>query len=455
MAIKSKIYFSIFLIIAIFNYANSQNIITSWHYDKVQMYDLETIGDIFVDDTFTDIIFDDFSEYSIDIKNLKITSVHQSLYDSYLNFKSGLFLFMPDKVSFSFEFEYTYEGSSAKATFDFKMNMIRFRVKNNKEEQTQSANITAGFSENDFSVYDVSDKTLAEKIKLALYAGFKDHDFVNNKILAKIDLVDHYKKRLSKKADFKLTTSIFLNSKEYTIKLNRFIGFCEDVTGERKNSLCYYSGEFENEEDKTDRSKAPINNQDFLNSTDYNTFININLINKIAQKITEEGINEKTFNKNTPKKTLPYSFNLASLKTYFTNLDSYADDIEFSTTIKISEFDSKNAKFNVAFNLGENKNVFSIDVEISMKLALSLKKNVKLNLCVESVSDIKTKISTGDVTIKDEDKLKTAVENSFDFKNYPFCLSDDGISFKDYYSKILKAQTLDEGFYLFGNQLYQ
>ena len=120
MAIKSKIYFSIFLIISIFNYANSQNIITSWHYDKVQMYDLETIGDIFVDDTFTDIIFDDFSEYSIDIKNLKITSVHQSLYDSYLNFKSGLFLFMPDKVSFSFAFEYTYEGASSKATFDFK-----------------------------------------------------------------------------------------------------------------------------------------------------------------------------------------------------------------------------------------------------------------------------------------------------------------------------------------------
>ena len=89
------------------------------------------------------------------------------------------------------------------------------------------------------------------------------------------------------------------------------------------------------------------------------------------------------------------------------------------------------------FNLGENKNVFSIDVEISMKLALSLKKNVKLNLCVESVSDIKTKISTGNVEIKDEDKLKTAVENSFDFKNYPFCLSDDGVSFKDYYSKIL------------------
>ena len=425
MAIKSKIYFSIFLIISIFNYANSQNIITSWHYDKVQMYDLQTIGDIFVDDTFTDIVFDDFSEYSIDIKNLKITSVHQSLYDSYLNYKSGLFLFMPDKVSFSFAFEYTYEGASSKATFDFKMNMIRVRVKNNKEEQIQSANITAGYSENDFSVYDISDKTLAEKIKLALYAGFKDHDFVNNKILAKIDLVDHYKKRLSKKADFKLTTST------------------------------YYSGEFENEEDKTDRTQAPINNQDFLKSTDYNTFININLMNKIAQKITEGGINEKTYNKNTPKKTLPYSFNLESLKTYFNNLDSYADDTEFSTTIKISNFDSKNAKFNVAFNLGENKNVFSIDVEISMKLALSLKKNVKLNLCVESVSDIKTKISTGNVEIKDEDKLKTAVENSFDFKNYPFCLSDDGVSFKDYYSKILKTQALDEGFYLFGNQLYQ
>ena len=92
---------------------------------------------------------------------------------------------------------------------------------------------------------------------------------------------------------------------------------------------------------------------------------------------------------------------------------------------------------------------------MNFALEFSLKKNVRLNLCITSISGIKANISSGTITIKDEAGLINAINESFDFKNYPLCLSDDGISFKDYYAKISKATAFDEGYYLSGKQLYQ
>ena len=88
-------------------------------------------------------------------------------------------------------------------------------------------------------------------------------------------------------------------------------------------------------------------------------------------------------------------------------------------------------------------------------LEFSLKKNVRLNLCLNNVSNIKVTISTGSVTIKDEAGLVSAIQESFDFGNIPICLSDNGVSFRDYYAKIKNIEALEEGFYLFGDQLYQ
>ena len=60
-----------FLIISILNLTISQNIITSWHYDKVQMYDLQKIGTILstqIKEKATS--FPSFTEDSITITNL-------------------------------------------------------------------------------------------------------------------------------------------------------------------------------------------------------------------------------------------------------------------------------------------------------------------------------------------------------------------------------------------------
>ena len=453
---NSHIIYLLVLIISFLNLTNSQNIITSWHYDKVQMYELETIGDLFDDEKLKKFHYDNFTEDSINIKNILITEVQHSLSDSYLNFKTGLVLLTPNKVSLSFSFDYEYGDTKGNATFDLKINMIKMKIKNNKEQQIPSANISGDYSDTDFIVYDINDKVLTEKVKYALYKGFKGNNILNNDILGEIDLIEHYKKKLSTKDDFTFTTSAILGNKLFTIKLNRFLGFCEDVEGKIESALCYYSGEFENEEDKTDRSNAPLNNKDFMDSNDtYNIFINMNLMNKMAEKISPDEIQEFIYDKTKPKKTLSYDFTVKSLKNYFNGLDSYDETLEFSTKIKILKIDITKPKFSVKFNIGETADVFAIDVEFNFGIDFNLKKNVRLNLCMKSVSNINANISSGSITIKDQTALVSAIQESFDFKNYPLCLSEEGVSFRDYFSKITKIGAAQEGLYIFGNQLYQ
>ena len=172
MNTNSYINILIILIISIFNLSNTQNIITSWHYDKVQMYEMETIGDMFTYENLKDITFGELKEDFITINNLKISDVSHSLYDSYLNFKTGLILLTPDKVSLSFTFNYTFGDITSNASFDFKINIIRIKYKNNKEEQTQAVNISGEFSDADFSVYDISDKILSERLLLSSFCSF-------------------------------------------------------------------------------------------------------------------------------------------------------------------------------------------------------------------------------------------------------------------------------------------
>ena len=60
-----------------------------------------------------------------------------------------------------------------------------------------------------------------------------------------------------------------------------------------------------------------------------------------------------------------------------------------------------------------------------------------------------------EVKIKDEVKLKTYIEASFDYEHYPLCASESGFSLQEYYSKIHDVYLREEGIYIEGEQLYQ
>ena len=448
-----------FVIINIFitlNLIMCQNIITSWHYDKVQMYELQKIGSILSTQIKEKVTYlPDFTEDSIKIINLKISSVQQSLYDSYLNFNTGLLLFTPNKVTLSFTFSYSAQSTSGSASFDLKINILKIRLSNNKEDQTQSIQISMFSKEEDFNVYEISDKDLLAKVKTALYKGFENNFILEGQISSKIDLLTFYQDFYKNKKSLQFQTSSFFGSKQIIVTFNRFIGFCEDVTGKSESALCYYSGEVDGEE-KKDKTNVPLNNENFVNPNGtFNTFINIDLYNKIIINIAKEGLLEKTFNKNSIKKDLSYDFTVSSLKKFFKGLDNNGNDEVFEAKIKIDELNSKSSKFNVAFNLGNSKNVFSLDVEADVVLNVNIIKNVRINICLESIKNLKVSIKSENISISDESGLKKAIEESFVSINEQKCLTDDGISLRDYYSIITKAYFQDEGIYIEGNQLYQ
>ena len=436
---------SIFIILANLNISLSQNIITSWHYDKVQMYDIQKVGSILSSQIKQKVIsLPEFTEDSITITNLKISDVQQSLYDSYLNLNSGLLLFTPNKVTIGFTFSYSAQSSSGSASFDLKVNILKIRTKNNKEDQTQTVTVSMFATENDFSVYEISDKELLAKVKAALYKGFENKNILDGYISSSIDLLNYYKDFYKNKKNLNFETSSFFGSKKITIKFDRFVGFCEDVTGKAESALCYYSGEIDGE-DKKDKTKAPINNENFINPNDtFNTFINIDLYNKIVSKILKNGISEKK-----------YDLSASSLKKYFNGLNSYENNESFEAKIKINELNSKTIKLNAAFNIGKSNDLFSMDIEADTTLKVDIIKNVRINVCLDSVKNVKILVKSGNLAISDESGLKKYIEESLNNANESICLSDDGISLRDYYSVITKAYCQDEGIYLEGNHLYQ
>lgn len=452
MSIRFFILINIFISL---NIVVSQNIITSWHYDKVQIYELQKIGTILstqIKEKVTSL--PDFTEDSIKITNLKISSIQQSLYDSYLNFNTGLLLFTPNKVTLSFTFSYSAQSTSGSASFDLKIDILKIRISNNKEDQTQSFQISMFSKEEDFTVYEISDKDLLAKVKTALYKGFENNNILDENISSKIDLLTYYKDFYKNKKSLKFQTSSFFGSKQITVNFNRFIGFCEDVTGKAESALCYYSGELD-EEEKKDKTNVPINNEKFVypNNT-FNTFINMDLYNKIITNIMKKGLLEKTYNKNSIKKELSYDFTVSSLKKNFNGLDSYGNDENFEVKMKVTELNSKSTKFNVVFKI-KNSEAFSLDVEADIILKVDIIKNVRINICSDSIKNLKISLKNGNVSLADELGLKKAIEESFDSLNEQICLTDDGISLRDYYSIITKAYCQDEGIYLEGNQLYQ
>ena len=442
----------IIIIISIICLYKSQNIITSWHYDKVQMYEIQKLGTIIETQIKEKVkTLPDFTEDSIKITNLNLTEVQQSLYDSYLNLKTGLLLLTPNKVTLGFTFSYEAEGASGAASFDLKINILKILISNNKAEQTQNVEVSMSSGEDDFSVYEITDKDLANKVKVALSKGFKNNDILNKEIAAKIDLISYYQDFYKNKRSLNFTTSEWLDSKKISVNFNRFIAFCEDIKGEINSALCYYSGELE--EDKKDKSGAPVDNDEFVypNGT-YNTFINIDLYNSIVKKILGEGFSETVFNKNKAAKNIPYNFKVSDLKRYFGGLEKFDDSENFEIKIKINKMTAKSASFTASFKIGNQEDVFALEIELKEELKVEITKNVRINICKDAVTIKNINLLKGTLVIKDENGLKKAIEGSF---GESLCLTDNGISLRDYYSIITKAYIKEEGIYLEGNQLYQ
>ena len=130
---------STYIIISLISLYLSQNIITSWNYDKVAMYDIQKIGTVL--NTLANDPIDIpyvLINNSLTIKNIKLIQIQTNLYDSLINYNTGLLLLTPNKITLSFNFSYNDGSQSGDATLELKILTFKLKVTNDKAKEKKN-----------------------------------------------------------------------------------------------------------------------------------------------------------------------------------------------------------------------------------------------------------------------------------------------------------------------------
>ena len=446
----------------------SQNIITSWSYDKVAMYDIQKIN------TYLTSIFQPFdipitiNNDTLKITNIKLTQIETNLYDSLINYNTGLLLLTPNKISlyFNFSYEDTKKGYKGDSTLSLKILTFKLKVKNDKNLSKVNITIKMSATKEDYSIPGIKDKEFLNVLKEVFYSEFNKNFILSKIIPEKIEkgINDYYINYYKKNKEFKVETNNFFGKMIFPMKNNKFMYFCEDILGESKTAFCYYPGYTSLYEDVTDKTEVPLKNERFSHNNDdlYNIFINNDMIGTIIDYISKNYFeyNAKYYNNKTNIKQLSYKFNVESLQKYFKGLEKLNKEDYFDCEVYIESGNLNEAKYRVKINIqDENKNNIIIRITSKLTVDIPLYKNIRINLCLKETKTINVEIISSTIQPKVEidklEELKSSIEESFDFNHNPICINDKGISLKDYYSEITKAYVKEEGFYLEGNHLYQ
>ena len=445
-----------------------QNIISSWNYDKVAMYDIQKIKTYLMQEFSgkalslpNTIIWN-----NIVISNITLVDIETNLYDSFLNYNKGLFLLTPNKVTLYFNFSYSEStlGYNDTATLELKIFTYKLKIFNDKTNQSVRFSSKMSSPMENYVVPGIKDKEFYAKLQDSLYSGFQLQSVLSRYIPEIIDagLVKYYNDFYSKKKEFKIQTSEFFGKKTYSMRNNKFVYFCEDLMGEYKNGFCYYKGYSTDEGEKTDKTKVPMVNERFAHNTDnlFNLFINKDLVNDILNDnatLAFLKLNPKIYNQKTNNKKSSYDFNVASLNKYFSGLKQLNDNTNFYCQIYIDSIEFNRVNYRVKFNL-DNYN-FVIKVSSVIDMDISVSRNVRFNLCLKEIKtktvEVVSDINNLKVEITNIEGLKKAIDDSFDSDYNKVCLTDESISLRDYYNKIRNAYIREEGIYLEGDQLYQ
>ena len=458
----------IFLIL--FSLSLCQNIITSWNYDKVAMYDIQKINKFLLTELLNKYyeLPETINMHDIKITNIKFVDIQTNLYDSYLNYNRSTFLFTPNKVTlyFNFSYEESTKGYRGNAQLELKIGTLKIKIENDKNKLKPRVTSKMTSPVENYNIPGIKDQEFLKLLQDTLFNGFEKNYVLNYTFPLRINtyLVNYYTQFYSKKKNFLFKTSVFFENKTFSIENNKFIYFCEDAVGDFKNNLCFYSGDSDKEEFKRDKSKDPLINERFIHNKDnlFNIFINNDLIYSITDYLVTTSFyyKPKTYNNKTNIKELSYKFDAGSLKKYFSGLDLFDDSDYFYCLIYIDYVTLTEARYRVRFDIVRKLNFFNLNITSKLNVDVPIMKNTKFNLCLKGIETTKVEViyssPQSKVQISDLEGLKKVIEESFDFDFNKLCFfTDDGFSMRDYFAKIKDAYTRKEGLYLEGDHLYQ
>ena len=275
--------FSLYIFVSLLSLYFSQNIITSWNYDKVAMYDLQKIITFLNSFPSQPLDLPNIKKDTIDIKNLKLIKVETNLYDSLINYNTGLLLLA------SFKLKISNNKTTEKVNFEIKM--------------------TSPIES--YSVPGIKDKDFLKKLIEALYEGFNKESILNDKIATSMqtEINKYYVEFYQKNQDFILQTNAFFGNTKVQIKNNRFMYFCEDPSGEYKTAMCFYPGEItEKSNDYEIQDKTLIAKFSNADEDLYKVFVSNDLVGHSIGYIADTYFktNAKIYNEKTNVKQLSY-----------------------------------------------------------------------------------------------------------------------------------------------------
>ena len=221
--------------------------------------------------------------------------------------------------------------------------------------------------------------------------------------------------------------------------------------------MCYFSGEL-NGEDLEDKRKDPLIFENFIEANDnYHMFINRKLFNDVMDYVVKENV-KNIYKKGSTSIKLPYEFTSKYLKEIF-DFSFEKDDASFSVEVQVKNiiFNEKDYHLlslnNVIMLEGLSENItFSND--FNFKVDKKIIKSTKFDICVSEIN-VKEVKSEGTIKIKDENKIKEWINKSFNVESYPLCLSDNGITLRDYFSYLTNVTIGEKGVFIQGMHLYQ
>ena len=454
--------FSLYIFVSLLSLYFSQNIITTWNYDKVAMYDLQKIITFLNSFPSQPLDLPNIKKDTIDITNLKLIKVETNLYDSLINYNTGLLLLAPNKVTLNFNFSYTNTLNDINDNAELSLNVLSFKLKISNNKTTEKVNFEIKMTSpiENYSVPGIKDKDFLKKLIEALYEGFNKESILNDKIATSMqtEINKYYVDFYQKNQDFILQTNAFFGNTKVQIKNNRFMYFCEDPSGEYKTAMCFYPGEItekSNEDEIQDKTLiAKFSNAD---EDLYKVFVSNDLVGHSIGYIADTYFktNAKIYNEKTNVKQLSYDFTVASLQKYFKGLETLKKEDKWDCEVTIESGNLNEAVYKVKFNIKNTNDNFEIRIKSGLTLDISILKTVRFNLCLKATQTKEVSVLTETISISDLDGLKKVIEESFDFKQNPICLNTDGITLKNYYSEISKAYVKEEGIYFEGEQLYQ
>ena len=454
-----------FILLSLLSLSISQNIITSWNYDKVAMYDIQkltTFLTTFLKEPLN--IPCSLTKDKLKVDNIKLIQIQTNLYDSLINYNTGLLLLAPNKITFNFNFSYEETSKQLKGTSTLSLSILTFKLKfnNDKKEKKTNFEIKMSTPPQGYTIPGIKDKEFLKSLLDLLYQGFNENSVLNKIIAEKMqtELYNYYSVFYKKNPEIKIQTQEFFGNLNIPIKTDKFIYFCEDILGEYKTASCYYSGEIENDNNNNDKTLIPLKNERFSHNEDdlYIIFINNDLIKNSMDYIVKNYFskNAKIYDEKTNIKTLSYDFTVGSLQKYFKGLENIKKEEKFDCEINIEKGDINQVTYKVKINIKDSaKTNFEIRITSGLTLDISIIKTIRFNICVKNTKTLNVEVITSPIEISDLEGLKHAIEESFDFNYNPICLNNKGISLKNQLTEISKAYINEEGIYFEGPQLYQ